>query len=75
MDIVVSGIDRKGWLRDVSNLIAQEGVMVRAIRSDGATRDGRQRLAIGVAIRDIDQLSQLLGKLAAVPGVQEARRG
>ena len=26
-------------------------------------------------LRDIDQLSQLLGKLAAVPGVQEARRG
>ena len=75
VDIVVSGIDRKGWLRDVSNLIAQEGVMVRAIRSDGATRDGRQRLAIGLEIRDIDQLSQLLGKLAAVPGVQEARRG
>lgn len=75
VDIVVSGIDRKGWLRDVSNLIAQEGVMVRAIRSDGATRDGSQRLAIGVEIRDIDQLSQLLGKLAALPGVQEARRG
>ena len=75
VDIVVSGMDRKGWLRDVSNLIAQEGVMVRAIRSDGTTRDGRQRLAIGVEVRDIDQLSQLLGKLAAVPGVQEARRG
>lgn len=75
VDIVVSGIDRKGWLRDVSNLIAQEGVMVRAIRGEGATRDGRQRLAIGVEVRDIDQLSQLLGKLAGVPGVQEARRG
>lgn len=74
VDIVVSGIDRKGWLRDISNLIAQEGVMVRAIRGEGATRDGRQRLAIGVEVRDIDQLSQLLGKLAAVPGVYEARR-
>ena len=74
VDIVVSGMDRKGWLRDVTNLIAQEGVMVRAIRSDGATRNGYQRLAIGVDVRDIEQLSQLLGKLSAVPDVEEARR-
>ena len=75
VDIVVDGIDRKGWLRDVSNLIAQEGVMVRAIRGDGASRDGRQRLLIGVEVRDIGQLSQLLGKLSALPGVLDARRG
>ncbi len=75
VDIVVDGIDRKGWLRDVSNLIAQEGVMVTAIRGDGASRDGRQRLRIGVEVHDIAQLSQLLGKLSALPGVLDARRG
>lgn len=74
VEIVVSGIDRKGWLRDVSNLIAQEGVMVRAIRGDGASRDGRQRLLIGIEVRDIDQLSRLLGKLSSLPGVLDARR-
>ena len=75
VEIVVSGIDRKGWLRDVSNLIAQEGVMVRAIRGDGASRDGRQRLLIGIEVRDVDQLSRLLGKLSSLPGVLDARRG
>ena len=74
IDILVVGYDRKGWLRDVSHLIAQEGVPVTAIHGDGATRDGRQRLRIGVQVRDVGQLAQLLGKLSALPMVLEARR-
>ena len=74
VDIVVEGIDRKGLLRDVSNLIAQEGVMVLAIHADGRRRDGMQQLRIGMEVRDIAQLSQVLGKLAGVAGVSDARR-
>ncbi len=74
VDIVVRGVDRKGWLRDVSNQIAQEGVLVKSIHGGGAARDGRQQLAISVEVHDIAQLSQLLGRLSAVPGVTEARR-
>ncbi len=74
VDIVVEGIDRKGLLRDVSNLIAQEGVMVLAIHADGRRRGGMQQLRIGMEVRDIAQLSQVLGKLAGVAGVSDARR-
>lgn len=74
VDIVVEGIDRKGLLRDVSNLIAQEGVMVLAIHADGRRRDGMQQLRIDMEVRDIAQLSQVLGKLAGVAGVSDARR-
>ena len=74
VDIVVEGIDRKGLLRDVSNLVAQEGVMVLAIHADGRRRHGMQQLRIGMEVRDIAQLSQVLGKLAGVAGVSDARR-
>nr|WP_245979054.1 bifunctional (p)ppGpp synthetase/guanosine-3',5'-bis(diphosphate) 3'-pyrophosphohydrolase [Lysobacter pythonis] len=75
VEIVLCAIDRKWLLRDVGNLIAQEGVQMNAIRSAPRSRDGRIRFHIALQVRDFEQLSQLLGKLAALPGVAEARRG
>lgn len=74
VEIRLLAIESKWLLRDVSNQVAQEGVQVVAIRSEPRSRDGRVWLHLGVQVRDFGQLSQLLGKLAALPGVEDVRR-
>ncbi|PJK08779.1 GTP diphosphokinase [Lysobacteraceae bacterium NML95-0200] len=74
VEITMTAIDRRYLLRDVSNLIAQENLHVGNIHGNSNTRDGRTRLTIQVQVRDFDQLSQLIGKLAALPGVEDVRR-
>ncbi|HZH44739.1 MAG TPA: bifunctional (p)ppGpp synthetase/guanosine-3',5'-bis(diphosphate) 3'-pyrophosphohydrolase [Lysobacter sp.] len=73
VDVVVHAIDRKWLLKDLTHVIAQANAHVLSIRSDNE-RDGlRVRLRLRVA--DYGQLAALLGKLAALPGVEQARRG
>lgn len=72
--IVVEGVDRRYLLKDVSNLIAQEDAHVQAINSERLGGSGRVRLHLHVRVQDFGQLSRLLGKMEAVPGVERAYR-
>ena len=73
VDVAVSGIDRKWLLKDVTTLIAQEDAHVADIRSD-LRNDGRLHLRMRLRVSDYGQLSTLLGKLDALPGVERAQR-
>jgi GTP pyrophosphokinase len=72
VDVEVMAVDRKWLLKEVTNLIAQANVHMGSIRSDSRRNVMRIRMRLKVA--DFDQLSSLLGKLAALPGVEHARR-
>ena len=74
VDVQVRGFDRKGLLKDIANLIAQHGVHVLAINSRVDAASGLVEFTITLKVRDFDQLGQLLGRLNAVPGVDDARR-
>ena len=74
VQVVVAALDRKWLLRDVANLVAQEGIPLNAIRSGARGMDGRISLHLEVDVRGFDQLSQLLEKLGRLPGVLDARR-
>ncbi|MFT3762143.1 MAG: bifunctional (p)ppGpp synthetase/guanosine-3',5'-bis(diphosphate) 3'-pyrophosphohydrolase [Pseudoxanthomonas sp.] len=74
VDAQVTAIDRKWLLKDVTNLIAQEDAHVLSIRSESLRNSGRIRLRLRLKVADYGQLSTLLGKLDALPGVEEARR-
>ena len=66
---------RSKWLlKDVTNLIAQENAHVSGINSHPERGTGRVHLSVRLRVNDYGQLSTLLGKLAALPGVEEARR-
>jgi len=73
VDVMVSGVDRKWLLKDITTLIAQEDAHVADIRSD-LRNDGRLQLRMRLRVSDYGQLSTLLGKLDALPGVERARR-
>ena len=65
IDVEVTAIDRKWLLKDVTNVIAQSNTHVGSIR---------MRLTMRLRVGDYGQLSTLLGKLAALPGVERAQR-
>ncbi|WP_372018738.1 RelA/SpoT family protein [Pseudoxanthomonas sp. 10H] len=73
VDVAVSGVDRKWLLKDVTTVIAQEDAHVADIRSD-VRPDGRVQLRMRLRVSDYGQLSTLLGKLDALPGVEHAQR-
>lgn len=73
-DVQVLALDRKWLLKDVTNLIAQENAHVADIHSQAERGSGRVRLRLRLRVADFGQLSTLLGKLAGLPGVEEARR-
>ena len=74
VDVLVRGFERKGLLKDLANLIAQHGAHVLAISSRVDAASGLAEFTFTLKVRDFDQLGQLLGRLNAVPGVDDARR-
>ena len=74
VDVLIRGLDRKNLLKDLANLIAQQGVHVLAVNSRMDAARGLVEMAFTLKVRDFDQLGQLLGRLNAVPGVDDVRR-
>ncbi|UKE64840.1 RelA/SpoT family protein [Xanthomonas graminis] len=74
VDVLVRAMDRRWLLKDITNLIAQEEAHVLEINSDNVRDSGRTQLRLRLKVGDYGQLSTLLGKLDALPGVDEARR-
>ena len=74
VDVMVRAVDRRWLLKDITNLIAQEDAYVIEINSDNLRESGRVQLRLRLKVNDYGQLSTLLGKLDALPGVDEARR-
>jgi GTP pyrophosphokinase len=74
VDITLRAFDRKWLLKDLTNVIAQLSVNILGVQSRVDEAQGIAELRMAVRVADFGQLSDLLGRLSAVPGVQEARR-
>ena len=72
--IRLATVIKKGLLKDITTLIAQEDANVTGIQSDNVRGSGQVVLRLRLRVADYGQLSTLLGKLDALPGVEEARR-
>ncbi|GHH58173.1 RelA/SpoT family protein [Pseudomonas sp. Hp2] len=74
VDVLIRAVDRRWLLKDITNLIAQEDAHVLEINSDNTRDSGRAQLRLRLKVADYGQLATLLGKLDALPGVNEVRR-
>ena len=74
VDIAIHGLDRKSLLKDITTLIAQEGIHINAVASRSDDGRGLADLKLTLKVSDFEQLSRLLARLTAVPGVRDARR-
>jgi GTP pyrophosphokinase len=64
--------DRDGLMRDVSTLIADEGVNMPAVKVE--TSRNLAIFDLVLEVRDILQLSKILDRLENLPNVLEAQR-
>ena len=74
IDLVVRGYDRKGLHKDVTNVIAGANINLIAVNARVDPTTGLVTMNFAVRVSDFEQLSALLGRLAGVPNVIEARR-
>ncbi|MBV8403397.1 MAG: bifunctional (p)ppGpp synthetase/guanosine-3',5'-bis(diphosphate) 3'-pyrophosphohydrolase [Gammaproteobacteria bacterium] len=72
--IAVSAYDRRGLLRDLSDVLAVERLSIDAVTSRTDHDTGMAYFSLAVAVNDLEQLARVLRRLEAVPNVMEARR-
>jgi GTP pyrophosphokinase len=74
--VQVRAYDRDGLARDVSNLIANEGINMGLVQA-GVDRRNKLNLAtldLVLEVRDVDQLTKVLTRIEALPNVMEVHR-
>jgi GTP pyrophosphokinase len=72
VSVAIAAADRTGLLRDLSTVLAEDGVDITAVQSQA--RDGLARLTLVLAVEDLAQLARALARLERLPGVDSARR-
>ena len=72
--IRVEAFDRRGLLRDVSDVMALERLSIDGVNSDTDPNDRIATIVMRTAVRDSEQLGRVLQRLSAVPNVLRALR-
>jgi GTP pyrophosphokinase len=74
VQIRVEALDRRGLLRDVSDVMALEKLSIEGVNSDTDPNDRVATIVMRTAVRDIEQLARVLQRLSGVPNVLRAQR-
>jgi GTP pyrophosphokinase len=74
VELTVSAYDRRGLLRDLTDVLAVERLSIDAVTSRTDHERGVAHFVLAVAVNDLEQLARVLRRLAGVPNVIEARR-
>jgi GTP pyrophosphokinase len=74
IDIEVQAFDRRGLVRDVSAVLADEKISIQEMTTVTDKRDNVARMRIGISIAGLAQLSKLLSRVGQLPNVISARR-
>jgi GTP pyrophosphokinase len=72
--IQIEAFDRRGLLRDISDLIAEEHVSIDGVSSHTDPEDRIARFEVRLTIRDAAELAKLQRRLARIPNVYKVRR-
>jgi GTP pyrophosphokinase len=70
--VKVKAYDRDGLMRDVSTVIAEEGINMRQVKVD--VNNNQAEFDLIIEVDNISQLSRVLTLLENLPNVMEARR-
>jgi GTP pyrophosphokinase len=72
--ISIGAYDRRGLLRDITDLIAAERLSIEGVESATDPADRIARISVRLAVQDANELARLLQKLRRIPNVFESRR-
>jgi GTP pyrophosphokinase len=74
VELAVSAFDRRGLVRDLSDIITQERLSIEAMTTTTERDAGTAHVTLQLAVHDLDQLARLTKRLSAVPNVLTVRR-
>lgn len=74
VDITVEAIDRRGLLRDITSVLANEKINLLAVNTWSNKKDNTANMQLTLEITDIYELSRVLNRIEQLPNVYEARR-
>ncbi len=71
----IEAYDRRGLVRDVSAVLADQKISIEAMNTVTNARDNTASIGLTVSVHGLDELSRLLARLGALPNVISAKRG
>jgi GTP pyrophosphokinase len=74
VQLVVSAYDRRGLLRDITDVIALEHLSIEEMNTSTDKATAVAHFTTKLAVRDLEQLARVLRRLTTVPNVIYARR-
>lgn len=74
VDIQVFAGDRKGLLRDISSVFANAEIDVLGVKTQSDRHHERASMRFTVEVRDMQQLSRVIDRLAQIPDVLDVHR-
>ena len=74
VQVWLRAFNRRELIKDISNILAASDALVTDINSRLDESSEEMTIRLNVQVRDYEQLSDLLSRLASVPNVLEARR-
>ncbi len=74
MSILIHAFDRKGLLKDVSSVFADENVNVTAVTTLSESKDHSVRMEVDVEVPNLELMSKVLAKLDQLPNVLGVKR-
>jgi GTP pyrophosphokinase len=74
VEISINAIDRRGLVRDVTDVLALERLSIEAMTTTTSREAGSAHVLVTVSVTDLEQLARVLRRLSSVPNVTHARR-
>ena len=72
--VSIEAFDRRGLLRDISDLIAEEHLSIEGVTSRTDPEDRIAHFEVRLTVRDAADLARLQRKLGKIPNVFQVRR-
>lgn len=73
--LLIEAFDRRGLLRDISDLIAEEHLSIEGVTSNTDPDDRIARFEVRFSVKDVSELARVQRRLARIPNVFKVRRG
>ncbi|HTX24303.1 MAG TPA: bifunctional (p)ppGpp synthetase/guanosine-3',5'-bis(diphosphate) 3'-pyrophosphohydrolase [Steroidobacteraceae bacterium] len=74
VQLAVAAYDRRGLVRDLTDLITQERLSIEELNTTTDRNAGTAHVAVRLAVRDLDQLARLTKRFKEVPNVLTVQR-
>ncbi len=74
VDMIIQALDRSGLLKDITTILANDGVNVTAIKSESSDKSNLVDLRLTVEIPNLSTLSKVMTKIRQLPNMLEVKR-